>query len=72
MPIMDDMEEYKQCWKFTTHSEYTVKSAYHYTMETLVDNSELRAEGNWMKTWSIRIPQKVKVFLWRAARGSYQ
>ncbi|XP_024630834.1 uncharacterized protein [Medicago truncatula] len=38
-------------------------------MENLVDNSELRAEGNLMNIWSLRVLQKVKVFLWRAARG---
>ena len=69
MPIMDDMGQDRRCWKFTTQREYTVKSAYHHTMENLVDNNDMRAKGNWMKIWSIRILQKVKVFLWRAARG---
>jgi len=46
MPIMDDMGEDKRCWKFTNHGEYTVKSTYHSTMENLVDNNELRVEGN--------------------------
>jgi len=69
MPIMDDMGEDKRCWKFIKHSDYMFKSIYNYTMENLVDNSELRVKGNWMKIWSLRIPQKVKVFLWRMVRG---
>jgi hypothetical protein len=46
-----------------------VKSTYHYTIESLVDNSEQRVEGNWMKIWRLLIAQKVKVFLWRAVKG---
>lgn len=37
--------------------------------ESLVDNNELRMEGNSMKILILRILQKVKVFLWRTARG---
>lgn len=48
----------------------TTQSAYHCTMESLVDNSELRMEDNWMKIWRLRIPEKVKVFFWRATKGS--
>lgn len=30
MPIMDEMGEDKQCWKFTTHGNYTICiSLYH-------------------------------------------
>jgi hypothetical protein len=35
MPIMDKIGEDIQCWKFTTHGDYTVKSAYHYTIYSL-------------------------------------
>jgi len=46
-----------------------VKSGYHYIMENLVDSSEYRVEGNWKMLWNMKIPQRMKVFLWRAARG---
>jgi len=57
MPIMDEMGVDKQCWIFTIHGYYTVKSDYHYTMDSLVDNSDLRVEGYWMKICRLRIPQ---------------
>jgi len=46
LPIMDEIREDKQCWKFTTYGDYTIKSAYHYIIESLVDSSELIVEGN--------------------------
>jgi len=69
IPILKNIGEDKCAWRFTSHGEYTVKSGYHYIMERLVDNSDLRVSSNWMKIWNMKIPQKVKVFLWRAARG---
>jgi hypothetical protein len=38
-------------------------------MENLIDNREFRVEGNWLCIWKLKIPQKMKVFLWRMARG---
>lgn len=35
MSIMDEIGEDKRCWKFTTYGDYTLKSAYHYTIKSL-------------------------------------
>jgi len=56
-------------WKFNRHGIYMVRSTYRYAMETLVDNMEFRVPGEWLKMWSLKIPKRVKVFLWRAVRG---
>jgi hypothetical protein len=69
MPIVDDVEEDKRIWNFTPHGEYIVSSAYRYIMENLVDNTYLHVKGNWTKLWHLKVPQKVKVFLWRVAHG---
>jgi hypothetical protein len=41
IPLFGDMQEDTPCWKFSRNGEYSVKSAYYYTMENLVDNNEL-------------------------------
>jgi len=68
MPLIDEVSADKKFWQFTTHENYNLKSAYHYIKEHLVDNGEWRKEGSWTKLWRLKIPQKVKVFLWRATR----
>lgn len=61
MHIFKDISEDKCAWRFTSHGEYI--------LERLLDNSDIKAFGNWMKIWNKKIPQKVKVFLRCAARG---
>jgi len=59
----------RRCWTFTNHMKYTFKSTYHHTMENLVDNSELRLEGGWMKLWRLWILQKSKGVLIESRKG---
>jgi hypothetical protein len=56
-------------WKFSTHGSYTVKSAYRYAMDTLINNEEYKKPGDWMQIWRMKIPQRVKIFVWRIVRG---
>jgi hypothetical protein len=69
MAINSGGREDKRIWKFNNKGHYTVKSAYRYTMENLIDNEAYRVPGNWMLIWNLRIPQRVKIFLWRVVRG---
>ncbi|MCH82554.1 BZIP-like protein [Trifolium medium] len=48
--------EDKLTWKFDSKGNYTVKSAYRFVTETLIDNMERRISGNWMSIWNLRIP----------------
>ncbi|GAU36460.1 hypothetical protein TSUD_166260 [Trifolium subterraneum] len=56
-------------WKFNNKGSYTVKSAYRYSMETLIDNEGYKLPGDWMQIWNLKIPQRVKKFMWRVLRG---
>jgi ribonuclease HI len=61
-------------WRGTTSGEFTVRSAYH--MER--DRTELlRGEGSkssgmsnfWKTIWGLRVPNPVKMFVWRACNN---
>ncbi|GAU49989.1 hypothetical protein TSUD_272900 [Trifolium subterraneum] len=69
IPLYDEVKEDGYIWKFNSHGEYSVKSAYYNIMENLIENEAFRVEGNCLSIWKLKIPQKVKVFLWRMARG---
>jgi hypothetical protein len=38
-------------------------------MEVVIDNSYLKVEGQWKKLWKLKVPNKVRIFLWRVLRG---
>jgi hypothetical protein len=71
MPVVYRGGDDKRAWKYTNKGTYTVKSAYRYAMETLIDNDEYRIPGDWNGLWSLQIPQRIKIFLWRIVRGCF-
>ncbi|KAL0308895.1 UNVERIFIED_CONTAM: hypothetical protein Sradi_5831800 [Sesamum radiatum] len=57
-------------WHYSKDGSFSVRSAYHLAL-SLEDNpsSSSLAEGEvswWRKVWQARVPNKVKVFVWRA------
>jgi hypothetical protein len=48
IPLFDEVKEDGYTWKFNSHGEYSVKSAYYYIMESLIDNEAFRVEENWL------------------------
>lgn len=69
MPILNREEDDNLVWGRSRSGLYSVKSAYFAIMEELTDQSGLRMDGEWITIWKLRIPQKVKLLLWRANRG---
>jgi len=38
-------------------------------MEDVLSTDHLQAEGNWKSIWNLKVPPKLKHFLWRVTRG---
>lgn len=55
-------------WHYSKDGCYTVKSGYRLIMNGICDSTHLRVPGDWWKLWDLRVPPKIKSFLWRAAR----
>lgn len=56
-------------WWWSRKGMYLVRLVYYGIMEDLIDNQHLRKPGNWMLIWRVKIPNKVKLMLWRVTRG---
>lgn len=69
IPLLNTHGSDQQIWKFSSTGDYTVRSAYHNIMETMLDVSHLKAEADWMLVWKLQIPHNIKQFIWRLLRG---
>ncbi|CAN1325750.1 LINE-1 retrotransposable element ORF2 protein [Linum perenne] len=56
-------------WGLSREGDYTVRSAYRMIMERIADRSNLHVAGDWLSLWNIAAPPRMKVLLWRIARG---
>lgn len=52
-------------WRFEKMGHYSVKSAYIRLQENKGDHSTVDNSGFWRKLWQLKLPSKVKNFLWR-------
>lgn len=69
IPLLGQGGEDQISWGRSSTGQYSVRSAYYRIMEDLIDNNHLGKEGDWMAIWKIKVPQKVKLLPWQAARG---
>nr|KYP48093.1 Transposon TX1 uncharacterized [Cajanus cajan] len=69
IPLLNLHEHDTPSWKLSRKGSYSVKSAYYYVMESLISNAHLHVPGNWKQLWSLKVPNTMKIFLWRIARG---
>ena len=59
-------------WHYDLHGLYIVRSGYWVAMEAKGLEGSSNAAVNkaqWEKLWSLKLPSKVKIFLWRAFHG---
>ncbi|KAH9735375.1 reverse transcriptase domain-containing protein [Citrus sinensis] len=59
-------------WHFDKHGNYSVKSGYQLSLRLkspdLASSSDL-SKTHWKIIWSMEIPEKIKIFMWRAAQN---
>ncbi|KAM6553636.1 hypothetical protein CsatB_014398 [Cannabis sativa] len=56
------------CWHYTSNGCYTVKSGYAVALDLvsgLNGNSSMDLAHWWNGMWNLRVPQKIKIFVWR-------
>jgi hypothetical protein len=63
--------EYKMIWKGEMSGKYSVKSAYRLCVNEIADNSHMHVNGRWNLIWKLKVPPKIKNFLWRVCRGCF-
>lgn len=66
IPLSDDDRD-TWYWRHEKMGHYSVKSAYIVIQETKTHSHTAANSGFWRKLWNLKIPPKVKNFLWRAA-----
>ncbi|TXG52844.1 hypothetical protein EZV62_022013 [Acer yangbiense] len=57
------------CWHYTQDGEYTIKSGYTIGLDMewpAASSSSLGSGFDWSRIWTLKLPQKIKIFMWRA------
>lgn len=64
-------------WNYTKHGHYVVKSGYYLAQRiqkqtelSRVGQSSSTVDDNWDWIWKIKMPNKIKIFLWRVLKSS--
>lgn len=56
-------------WTGSKNGVYNVKSGYHYWFNLRYGTVSVPQSVGWKRVWHLKIPQKVKVFIWRFCRN---
>ena len=74
IPLCITLVEDKLVWPFTASGEYSVKSGYNFlamnNLETHAPGQLVQGNGIWKLVWGLRIPNKVKNFIWRSCKDA--
>ncbi|KAL3819736.1 hypothetical protein ACJIZ3_005641 [Penstemon smallii] len=77
IPLGSSTNRDKLVWHYTTHGGFTVRSAYHLAMDSnreveegIRGSSSSNTLKDWRWIWSTKIPNKIKIFVWRALKNA--
>ncbi|KAK6144889.1 hypothetical protein DH2020_021709 [Rehmannia glutinosa] len=65
IPLYYSDEKDSIIWHHSKTGAYTVKSGYKLLVNSIIDE-QLGTAGAWRKIWQMKVPSKIKFFLWRA------
>jgi len=68
-PLYPSLREDRLIWSKENIGDYSVRSAYRYCMQELLDTSVFKTPGNWDMIWKLKVPPKLKNFMWRLTRN---
>ncbi|KAK8998923.1 hypothetical protein V6N11_070102 [Hibiscus sabdariffa] len=54
-------------WRWEINRRFSVASAYNF----LVSNEDRHCDNRWRVVWSLRVPQRIRIFLWITCHGRH-
>ncbi|KAL0001429.1 hypothetical protein SO802_015210 [Lithocarpus litseifolius] len=69
-----DAVQDKLCWKYSNEGHYEVKSAYQILVKdnSVTQGPTLQQKGAWNQIWSVKVPLKLNIFVWKLMRDRLQ
>lgn len=71
IPFFEDKDRWT--WHFSNDGKFSVRSAYHMLIQNnacdKASSSSVQLGFDWNLVWNSNIPQKIKVFVWRALKS---
>ena len=70
-PLQPLVTEDKMIWKEEKSGKYFVRRTCRICVSEIADNSNMHVLGRWNLIWKLKVPPKIKSFLWHVCRGCF-
>lgn len=70
IPIPKYQVSDRLAWVHTVDGKYSMKSGYSYWFTNFSDCKQETASQGWAKIWTMEVPHKVRIFVWRLCRNN--
>lgn len=71
IPLLNVSNHGQILWKFLKHDTYSVRSAYHCLMDSVIQITHLKKIGDRMQVWNLQIPPKLQHFFMKNLEGMF-